>query len=244
MGEKDSQLCLLSVTWRLERNSEPKSLNLAGGENYDVWPSRRPPLSISLSTADDDQVWFFFTSSRSDHERGPFMLPFPLLSFLLRQQREQNRTTSGSVFNEEGEGSHATDRLLLAKIRTAAAIFDNQLRRLRARLLNGKPNRKREKLHGSFEQADGSLTFGNCTKTLVVPRASELIPRCHSQTILRCIGIAFMLSQGEKVSFYFGTVLLGERVGKESQVKKVALCHCRCGSGKKGGWIARRPRTK
>ena len=84
MGEKDSQLCLLSVTWRLERNSEPKSLNLAG-ENYDVWPSR-PPLSISLSTADDDQVWFFFTSSRSDHERGPFMLPFPLLSFLLRQQ--------------------------------------------------------------------------------------------------------------------------------------------------------------
>ena len=66
-----------------------------------------------------------------------------------------------------------TDRLLLAKIRTAAAIFDNQLRRLRARLLNGKPNRKREKLHGSFEQADGSLTFGNCTKTLVVPRASE-----------------------------------------------------------------------
>ena len=79
MGEKDSQLCLLSVTWRLERNSEPKSLNLAGGVNYDVWPSR-PPLSISLSTADDDdQVWFFFTSSRSDHERGPFKLPFPLL---------------------------------------------------------------------------------------------------------------------------------------------------------------------
>ena len=243
MGEKDSQLCLLSVTWRLERNSEPKSLNLAG-ENYDVWPSR-PPLSISLSTADDDdQVWFFFTSSRSDHERGPFMLPFPLLSFLLRQQSRIEQLQDLFSTRRARVPTRPTDRLLLAKIRTAAAIFDNQLRRLRARLLNGKPNRKREKLHGSFFRTGGSLTFGNCTKTLVVPRASELIPRCHSQTILRCIGIAFMLSQGEKVSFYFGTVLLGERVGKESQVKKVALCHCRCGSGKKGGWIARRPRTK
>ena len=99
----------------------------------------------------------------------PFQLPFPLLSFLLRQQRGSRIEQLQDLFSMRRARvpTRPTDRLLLAKIRTAAAIFDNQLRQLRARLLNGKPNRKREKLHGSFQQAGGSLTFGNCTKRLV-----------------------------------------------------------------------------
>ena len=60
------------------------------------------------------------------------MLPFPLLSFLLRQQSRIEQLQDLFSTRRARVPTRPTDRLLLAKIRTAAAIFDNQLRRLRA----------------------------------------------------------------------------------------------------------------
>ena len=155
---------------------------------------------------------YFF--KECDHERGPFKLPFLPSSHFCFVNRGSRIEQLQDLFSTRRARvpTRPTDRLLLAKIRTAAAIFDNQLRRLRASAVAEwqAEQEKRERLHGSFEQADGSLTFGNCTKTLVMPRASELIPRCHSQSILRCIGIAFYNTY--VVSRQKGIIFLWNRV--------------------------------
>ena len=113
---RDGRKRLPTVLGGLSETSKQKSLNEAGEKmmtSGQVDPHY--PFHSRLLTTAEFGSSLLLQGATTKEALSASISPPPLLSFLLRQQREQNRTTSGSVFNEEGEegeGSHATDRPL------------------------------------------------------------------------------------------------------------------------------------